>query len=241
MGTLEARCSSTWWEVAYQCPAREERSQEIDFNSDPELIIESEVEVKAPSGGRNALDRLQGRKQGDTADTAGSIRTVNNIDINARQPNNPHAPTKQPQRSEDAPLMSPRTALETLRADRSLNLPQDQPWMHQDQNGRWVPRDEGYRANYIFVPHGDGILQIRTSNLVERYGNARWGMKIEMSKEEELMTSGSRSSFPWRQSHGRCLTELKPSEWDALRPAQLRESPFLYPPIKSNLYDESMS
>ena len=50
MGTLEARCSSTWWEVEYQCPAREERSHEIDFNGDPELIIESKVDSKVSCG-----------------------------------------------------------------------------------------------------------------------------------------------------------------------------------------------
>ena len=36
----------------------------------------SESQAQAPSGGRSALDRFQGRKQGDTADTAGKDLSV---------------------------------------------------------------------------------------------------------------------------------------------------------------------
>lgn len=64
--------------------------------------------------------------------------------------------------------MSPRIALESLRPGHPLGQTENQPWMHQDQNGRWVPREEGYlhpglpppprvrqRGNSIFFADSD--------------------------------------------------------------------------------------
>ena len=90
----------------------------------------------APNRGRNFLDRLLGRNRG--------IRITNNVNITAQQPSDPPASVERSQHSEEAPLMSPRIALESLRRDHPLHLHLNQPWMQQDGAGRWVPRDEAY-------------------------------------------------------------------------------------------------
>lgn len=75
---------------------------------------------------------------------ADGIHITNNININTGRPNHTQSPRNQYQQSERSQPMSPRIALESLRPGHPLGQTENQPWMHQDQNGRWVPLNEGY-------------------------------------------------------------------------------------------------
>ena len=115
--------------------------------------------TKMPSGGRNILDRLLGRNRGKPAQGPGTkssimnvlglptyckiggIQIINNININGKRPNHD---VKKNQHIDKPPPMSPRIVLESLPLNHPVRLPENQPWMHQDQSGKWVPREEGY-------------------------------------------------------------------------------------------------
>ncbi len=94
--------------------------------------IVSAGQPSTPSGGGRIVDRLLG------------TRITNNININTGQPNHSHFPENRHQQPEELQPMSPRIALESLRPGHPLGQAENQPWMHQDHNGRWVPREEGY-------------------------------------------------------------------------------------------------
>ena len=111
---------------------------------------------------RTALDRLLGRNHADPAQsprkpspvivkenpathsTGGGIHITNNIHINRHRPTHQPPAAARPQHPDEPPPMSPRIALESLPLNHPARLPENQPWMHQDRNGRWVPREEGY-------------------------------------------------------------------------------------------------
>ena len=122
----------------------------------------SDKQSQLPDGERNVLDRLLGRSQINSIQTQGmqpskmvekkpptdckadGIQFVNNIYINEGRPNQQQPPATQTQHAEESPPMSPRIELESLPFNHPVRLPANQPWMHQDQSGRWVPREEGY-------------------------------------------------------------------------------------------------
>ena len=149
-------------EVKESSKAASRSSSTSDTDSKPTSSKSSggKEEAQAPNGGRGALDRLLGRNRGNPAQSqgtqpssmvisgppthciAGDIRVVNNIHVNGRRQHN-HL-VKPAQHIDEPPPISPRIALESLPLNHRLRLPENQPWMHQDQNGRWVPRGEGY-------------------------------------------------------------------------------------------------
>ena len=119
----------------------------------------SKIETRSSNGERTVLDRLLGRNRASPAQAsgihssitivpgppthchAGQIQIVNNINVDGRRPN---LHVSQTQHTDAPPPMSPRIAPESLPLNHPLRRPENQPWMHQDQNGRWVPREEGY-------------------------------------------------------------------------------------------------
>ena len=94
---------------------------------------------------------------------------MNNINFITDKPNKLKSPGKRHQQPLEPLPMSPRIALESLRPGHPLRQTENQPWMHQDQNGRWVPREEDYLYpglpppprvrqgghNIVFVGHGE--------------------------------------------------------------------------------------
>ena len=94
------------------------------------------------SPGRSFHSQRQHRPSTDCI--AGAIKIVNNIYIGKRRPNQ-QPPTASPtRRTDDPPPMSPRIELDSLPLAHPARRPENQPWMHRDRNGRWVPREEGY-------------------------------------------------------------------------------------------------
>ena len=75
---------------------------------------------------------------------ADGIRITNNINISTGRLNPTRSPETLNQQSDERRLNSPRIALESLRPGHPLGQAENQPWLYQDQNGRWVPREEGY-------------------------------------------------------------------------------------------------
>ena len=75
---------------------------------------------------------------------AGGIRIENNININGGRPTHQQPPSTPVQHPVEPHPMSPRVALESLPLNHPVRLPENQPWMHQDRSGRWIPREEGY-------------------------------------------------------------------------------------------------
>lgn len=147
-------------------------------------------EPQAIDGGRSLLDRLLGRNRGSSARDSGSqfsivvvlchlthfiagdIRIVNNININGRRWNHR---VNQTEHVDEPPTVLPRIAPESLPFNHPLRLPENQPWMHQDQNGRWVPREEGYLYPGLPPPPQprSGGPNIRPVSLVEGEGIER--------------------------------------------------------------------
>lgn len=91
-----------------------------------------------------SLPNAEGSVNGSGGPSPGNIKIVNNIHIHKRRPSQ-QQPTASPnRRTDDLPPRSPRVELEARPLNHRARLPENQPWMHQDQNGRWVPREEGW-------------------------------------------------------------------------------------------------
>ena len=153
--------------------------------------------TKMPRGGRNILDRLPGRNCGNPAQGSGTrtkssirnisgppthckigdIQIINNININGKRPNQ-HM--DQTQHVDGPPPLSPRIALESLPLNHPVRLPENQPWMDQDQSGRWVPRGEGYLHPGLPPP----------PHLQNGRHESQWVDQVEDARRERLYVPG---------------------------------------------------
>ena len=132
---------------------------DTDSKPSSSKISGSKKKSQMPHGGKNAPGRLVGRDRSSPAQQsgteslimiisgplthcyAGEIHIINSINIDGRRP---HHHAHQDQRIEESHPRSPRIALDSLPLNHPAQPPENQPWMHQDRSGRWVPREEGY-------------------------------------------------------------------------------------------------
>ena len=134
-------------------------NQDTDSKPSSSKVSGSKKKSQTPHGGQNARGRLLGRdhrsptQQSGTESfimiisgpitnyDAGEIHIINKINIDGRRP---HHHAHQDQHIEESHPMSPRIALDSLLLNHPAQLPENQPWMHQDRSGKWVPMEEGY-------------------------------------------------------------------------------------------------
>ena len=105
----------------------------------PGRLLDRDVSSPAQGSGTESLIMIISRPV--THRAAGEIHIINNVDIDGRRP---HHHTHQDQCTEGPHPRSPRIALDSLPLNRPARPPEEQPWIHQDRSGRWVPREEGY-------------------------------------------------------------------------------------------------